>query len=129
MKSLSTLLFLAAGIVNLLPVIGIWSAERLQILYGVSLDDPSLVILLRHRAALFGIVGAILIAAAFSASLRPLAVAAGLVSMLSFVLIAYLVGGYNMELGRVVLIDIVASIILIGAAVANHLGRGMAAVR
>ena len=45
-------------------------------------------------------VDAILITAAFSESLRPLAVAAGLVSMLSFVLIAYLVGGYNTELGR-----------------------------
>ncbi len=129
MKMLSTVLLLIVGIVNLLPASGALSTRRLQALYGVVLEDPNLVILMRHRAALFGIVGILLVASAFHASLQPLALTVGLVSMLSFVLIAYLVGGYNAELQRVVLIDLVASALLLGAGLASYMAhaRGAAA--
>ena len=74
---------------------------------------PDLVILMRHRAVLFGIVGGLLIASAFHVPLRPVALGAGLVSMLSFAVIAHLVGGYNAALGRLVVIDLVASVLLV----------------
>jgi len=115
MDKLAALLYFVVGLVNLLPVSGVFSTGRLQTLYGVSLADPSVVILLRHRAVLFGVIGAVLIAAAFHTPLRPLALAAGLVSMLSFVLVAYLVGEFNSELRRVVAVDLVASGLLVGA--------------
>lgn len=115
MQKIATVLYLIAGAVNLLPVVGVLSAGRLQALYGVPLDDPNLIILLRHRAVLFGIIGAILVAAAFRAALRPLAIAAGLASMLSFVFVAYAVGDFNAELRRVVLVDVVASFLLVVA--------------
>ena len=123
MRMLATALFLIVGVVNLLPVIGTLSASRLQALYGVSLDDTNLVILMRHRAALFGIVGALLIASAFHRPLRPAAFAAGLVSMLSFVLVAQLVGGYNAELRRVVVVDLAATALLLGAGLITYLAR------
>ena len=115
MNTLATALYLIVGVVNLLPVSGALSASRLQVLYGVSVVDPNLIILMRHRAVLFGIIGAILIVAAFHPPLRAIAVIAGLVSMLSFVLIAYLVGELNAELRRVVIIDLVATFLLVGA--------------
>ena len=127
MRSLSTILFLVAGLVNLLPVIGVLSASRLEALYGVLFEEPNLVILMRHRAALFGIVGALLVAAAFHTPLRPVGLGAGLFSMLSFVLVAYLVGGYNAELRRVVLIDLVASVLLVGAGLASYFANARAA--
>ncbi len=123
MRMLATALFLIVGVVNLLPVIGVLSTSRLQALYGVSLSDANLVILMRHRAALFGIVGALLIASAFHGPLRPAAFAAGLVSMLSFVLVAQLVGGYNVELRRVVLVDLAAAALLLGAGLITYLAR------
>jgi hypothetical protein len=116
---LAMTLFVIVGVVNLLPVAGVASARRLQALYGVVLEDPNLVILMRHRAVLFGIVGAILVGAAFVHSLRPFAIAAGLVSMLSFVLVARLVGKYNAELRRVVIVDLAASALLVGAGLAR----------
>jgi hypothetical protein len=58
MRTVTTALILGAGVVNLLPAIGAFSAERLQSLYGVVIDDPNLGILMRHRAVLFAIVGA-----------------------------------------------------------------------
>jgi hypothetical protein len=123
MGMLVTVLFLLAGLVNLLPVIGVVSVNRLQELYGVVLEDPNLIILMRHRAALFGIVGALLVVAAFDTPLRTFALAAGLISMLSFVLIAFLVGGYNTELRRVVTVDLVASALLVVAGIAHYVGN------
>jgi hypothetical protein len=119
MQVFATILFLIVGVVNLLPVSGVSSTSRLWALYGVVFEDPNLVILMRHRAALFGIVGALLVASAFHTPLRPLALAAGLISMLSFVLIAYLVGGFNAELRRVVLVDLAASALLVTAGLAT----------
>jgi len=120
MQALSTALILVVGLVNLLPVSGVVSASRLQSLYGVALDDANLLILMRHRAVLFGIVGGILVASAFHSPLRPVGLAVGLTSMLSFVLIAWLEGTCNAELRRVVVVDLVASVVLLGAAVLGH---------
>ena len=115
MKKLASALYGLAGLVNLAPVMGVLSAERLQALYGVELTDPNLIILLRHRAVLFGIVGALLLTAAFRPALRSVAFPAGLVSMVSFILVAYLVGDFNAELHRIVWIDVVASVLLVSA--------------
>jgi hypothetical protein len=73
MRVLSTVLILLASLVNLAPVTGALSAERMQALYGVALPDENLVILMRHRAILFGIVGGLLAVAAFHPPLRPAA--------------------------------------------------------
>ena len=116
METLATTLFLIVGVVNLLPVSGVLSTSRLRALYGVAFEDSNLVILMRHRAVLFGIIGALLVASAFHAPLRPLALVAGLISMLSFVLIAYRVGNYNEALRRIVLVDLAASALLVAAA-------------
>ena len=82
MQVLTKTLFLIAAAVNLVPVSGVLSADNLAMLYGVAFEDPNLIILMRHRAVLFGIVGALLVASAFRPSLRPLGLAVGLVSML-----------------------------------------------
>jgi hypothetical protein len=116
MRVAATLLFLAVALVNLMPAIGALSTARLATLYGVAVNDPNLAILLRHRALLFAIVGGLLAIAAFDAPLRPIAGAAGLVSMLSFVAVARAVGEFNAKLRRVVAVDVVASIALVIAA-------------
>lgn len=116
MQRLTSSPYVVVGLVNLLPVVGVLSTGRLRALYGVDLEDPSLIILMRHRAVLFSVVGALLVTAAFRTPLRPLALASGLLSMLSFVGIAYLVGDLNAELQRVVLVDVVASGLLVCAA-------------
>jgi len=122
MKRVSAVLFALAGVVHLLPVAGVASAATLERLYGVALADPSLVILMRHRAVLFGIVGALLFGAALRPALRPIAAAAGLVSMLSFVAIAWLEGGASAELARVVRVDLVASALLVTGVFAGRRG-------
>ena len=115
MRLLSTLLIVLASLINLAPVLGAFSVERMQALYGIALPDPNLGILMRHRAVLFGIVGGIMIVSAFHPPLRPVAYAAGVISMLAFLAIAWLAGGYNAEIQRVCLIDLVGVAALLGA--------------
>lgn len=124
MQAVSTALICLASLINLGPVLGALSTTRLQALYGVAFEEPNLVILMRHRAILFGIVGALLLVAAFYPGLRPTAYAAGFVSMVSFVLIAWVVRGYNENLRRVILVDLVGIAALLGAALIDYLGQG-----
>ena len=76
-------------------------------------------LLLRHRAALFGILGMLLLTAAFHAPLRAAALIAGLASVASFLLIAWWVGPVNGRLHRVVQVDLVALVLLLAAGVVN----------
>jgi hypothetical protein len=107
MRVLWVLLFLVAAVINLAPALGAFAPERMTALYGVELEDPSLRILMRHRAVLFGLVGGLMLVAAFHPPLRTAGYAVGFTSMLSFLLIAWLEGGYNSGIGRVILIDVV----------------------
>lgn len=123
MRLAATALYLVAAVVNLAPGIGVLSNARLATLYGVAVNDPNLAILMRHRAVLLAIVGGLLAFAALHPPLRPAATVAGLVSMLSFVVVLYAVGGYNAQLGRVAVIDVVASIALVAAAGVDYFAR------
>jgi hypothetical protein len=106
-----------AGVIHLLPLSGLLGAERLAALYGLDFSEPNLSILMRHRAVLFGLLGAFLVFAAFRPSLQTLAFVCAFVSVLSFLLLAWSTGGYNMQVGRVVTADLVALVALvIGAA-------------
>jgi hypothetical protein len=65
---------------------------------------------------LFGLLGVLLIAAAFRPDLRAVALIAGLVSTVSFLAIAWGVGGYNAQVARVVAADVLAVVLLLVAA-------------
>ncbi|MBU3671156.1 MAG: phosphopantetheine adenylyltransferase [Sinobacteraceae bacterium] len=106
------------GVIHLLPLSGVLGVSRLQALYGVTIADPNLEILMRHRAVLFGILGAFLIYAAFRPSYQLMALIAGSVSVISFLVIAGLIGGYNTGIARVVSADVLAVICLLIAAFA-----------
>jgi hypothetical protein len=117
----TTLLLLAA--IHALPLVGVLSAERVGALYGITVQEPNLEILMRHRAVLFGLLAAFLAYAAFKPALHGLALLAAAVSVLSFMALAYTAGPYNSAVARVVMVDWVAvGLLLVGGAV--HL-RGL----
>jgi len=117
MRYLVSASLIVAGIIHLLPLSGAMGAERLATLYGLDFSEPNLSILMRHRAVLFGLLGAFLVFAAFRSSLQAIAFIAAFVSVLSFLLLAWSSGGYNTLVGRVVTADLVALVALvIGAA-------------
>lgn len=117
MRWWSPVLLALVGLVHLLPVTGAFGAPQLERLYGVSIADPNLLVLMRHRAVLFAIVGGLLLAAAARADWRPLAITVGIVSVGSFLWVAGTVDGTNALIARVVWIDVVAlgMLVLAGA--------------
>jgi hypothetical protein len=121
-RLLVSAMLLVVGVIHLLPITGVVGAERLSALYGVAVNDPNLAILLRHRAVLFGLLGALLIAAAFLPALQPAAFIAGFASVLSFLWLALATGSYNPLIGRVVAADLVAlACLVVGAVAATYL--------
>ncbi len=119
MKYFVSAMLVVAGVIHLLPLGGVLGAERLASLYGVAIDDTNLLILMRHRAVLFGLLGALLVIAAFRPSLQPVAIAAGFVSAASFLLIALSGGDYNAALAQVVTADVVVLACIAGAGIAR----------
>jgi hypothetical protein len=112
MQYIITACLLTVGAIQLLPAVGMFGANRLSALYGIVVAEPGLELLLRHRAALFGLIGVFCIVAAFVPSLQSAALAAGAVSVLSFLLLAQRIDGLNSQLRRVVAVDIVAAALL-----------------
>ena len=123
MRYVATAMLLVVAAIHLLPLSGAVGAEQLERLYGVSFADPNATILMRHRAVLFGLLGALCAVAAFRPALQPLAFVAAFVSVGAFLLIAWQVGGYNARLERVFAADLVAAVCLAVGAAAHALAR------
>ena len=104
-----TLSLLVIGAIHLLPVLGVLGPERLQRLYGLPFEDTNLVLLMRHRAVMFGLLGVFQIIAIWSPTLQATALCAGLLSAASFVALGAS-GSYNAQLRRVIVADVVAVI-------------------
>ncbi len=113
MRYVVTTCLIIAAIIHLLPLAGVLGSARLAALYGLDFTEPNLAILMRHRAVLFGMLGAFLAYAAFKPHLQGIAFVAAFVSVVSFLLLAWSTGGYNPQVGRVVTADVVALVALV----------------
>jgi hypothetical protein len=113
MRFIVASMLLAVGIIHLLPLSGVLSAARLFDLYGITFEDPNLEILMRHRAVLFGLLGIFLLTSAFLPNLQLAALITGFVSVVSFLYLAYSVGGYNDQVNRIVTADKAALVCLL----------------
>ncbi len=124
MKHLATAGILVAAAINLAPALGAFSPERMAAAYGVVLDDPDLEILMRHRAVLFGIVGSLLVLAAFHEPARRIGYLVGFASMLSFLAVAGWVGDYSDSIRRIAIVDLVGiAALAVAAATDWHRNR------
>jgi hypothetical protein len=117
---LTTALLVIVGAVNLLPGYVALAPSKVSTAYGITVqgaDSADLTVLLRHRAVLLALVGVGLLVAAFLPSLRGPAIAAGAVSMGSFLILAWVTPALNSATTRVARIDIAALVVLVVAAV------------
>ena len=108
MNRIVTGMLIVVAVIHLLPLSGVLSAEQLSTLYGISFEEPNIEILMRHRSVLFGMLGTFLMYSAFKPQLHMYALVAATVSVVSFLYIAWSVGGYNDQVGRVYIADLVA---------------------
>lgn len=117
MRIIITATLIIVAIIHLLPLSGVISNEQLTALYGIAVNEPNLEIVMRHRAVLFGLLGAFLLYATFQPDLQAIAFVAAFISVISFIWLAGSVGGYNAHIGRVYTADLVAlGCLVIGSA-------------
>jgi hypothetical protein len=103
-----------AGLLNLLPAILAFLPEKMSKSYGIELPNANYELLLRHRAVLFGIIGGLMLFSAITKKHYDISTIAGLVSMVSFIILYFLIGeNINAELKKVMLIDCVATALLV----------------
>ncbi len=113
MRHLATILFLLVGLVNFVPIVGVLGAAKLEAVYGVPITHDDLLLLLRHRSVLFGLLGGLLIFAAFKVQWRALATVAGLVSMTAYLALAWPIDGHGTAIQKVFWADAVAVVLLV----------------
>lgn len=108
MRAVVAVCLIVMGVVHLVPLAGVLGAAKLSALYGIDASDPTLAILMRHRAVLFGVLGAFFIVAAFVPSYQLLALVMGTASAGTFVAIAWTTRGANPAITTIVHGDLVA---------------------
>jgi hypothetical protein len=125
MQSIATIMLLIVAAIHVLPLLGAFGEKHLSGLYGICLGDPNLAILMRHRAVLFGLLGAFLFVAALTPPLRLAGFVAGAISVGSFLLLAWHVGGYNTHLRKVFVTDVIAAVCLVCGLLAHLVTIGL----
>lgn len=107
-----TLALVVAGIIHILPVIGVLGSERINTLYDLQVADPNLLLLLKHRAILFSVVGIVMFAAVFNPLYQSLAISLGTLSMLTFIGFVYFGSGISPSLVSIARVDLFALLFL-----------------
>lgn len=120
-KAIAVLLIIV-GLINFLPVLGVLSAAKLSQAYSIELLGNDIVILMRHRALLFGVVGGFVLVSVFVPAWQWPAMGMAAISMLGFLWLAWSVGGYNESIARVALVDMAGMVCVAVAAVLKYLG-------
>jgi hypothetical protein len=108
------------GLINFVPVFGVISAQKLESAYSVVITGNDLAILMRHRALMFGILGAFILYAAFNPLYQLSAMIIGAASMVGFALLVITTGGYNEAIGKVFIADIIGIVFLVTAVILKY---------
>ncbi|MED5370773.1 MAG: phosphopantetheine adenylyltransferase [Myxococcota bacterium] len=98
-------LLLLPAIIHLLPVSGVLGAARLEKLYGARVDDPNLLLAMRHRALMFGGLGLGLLAAMLWEPARLPVVALTVLSDAAFAALALATPERSPQMTRVLIAD------------------------
>lgn len=115
-----TICLVIVGLINFVPLAGVIGAQKIESAYGVALNSNDLIILMRHRGLLFGIVGGFILYAAFVSSYQAAAMIMAATSMVGFAALVYSVGGYNGAINKVTIIDVVGIAFLLIAVVLKY---------
>ena len=113
MRIAVTIALLVAGLINFAPIVGVISADKLSGLYGMPFEDSDLIVLMRHRAVLFGLLGALIFYSIFNRSVQILASIAGIVSMVAFIMLAYAAGEYGDAFDKIIVADVIGTVALV----------------
>jgi hypothetical protein len=104
-EALTRVVLVVAAIVHLTPMLGLLGAPQLQRLYGIAIEQPDLLVLMRHRALLFGLLGLGLLAAVAWPPLRLAMLGAALASTVVYCVLVFSDPTLSAPLRRLAWID------------------------
>lgn len=117
MANAITVCLVIVGLINFTPLLGVVSSSKLERSYSIELQSNDLIILMRHRALLFGVLGGFILYAALVPYYQNAAMLMAGISMLGYGALTLSVGGYNAALFKVLLVDIVGLLLLLCAVI------------
>lgn len=120
MKTLLTLSLIMVGLINFLPVVGLLGSKNLESAYNVNLASNDLLILMQHRALLFGLLGGFVLYSAFVPSYQTPSIIMAGISMLGFAVLVHMVGSENRAILKVLTIDYVGIFFLLMAIILKY---------
>jgi hypothetical protein len=82
---ISVVALILSAVIHVIPLSGTLGRAHLMRLYGLSIDDPALLVLMRHRSILIGLIAALSLWAVFMPELQVAALVVALVSAGSYV--------------------------------------------
>lgn len=97
---------LLVGVINFLPVLGLFSIAQMSQTYGVDFQQTEWGILMRHRALLFGLLGGFVLVSLFKPAWQRPALLMASISMLGFLLLAWPLAALNAGLTQVFWVDV-----------------------
>lgn len=112
MSKLIAACLVIVGLINFVPVLALISIQKLEEVYSISLLSNDLIILMKHRALLFGILGGYILFSAFNRIHQGPAILMAAISMIGFVVIMHFVGDYNESLDKVLIFDYIGLVFL-----------------
>ena len=120
MTKLITVCLAIVGLINFVPVLAVISVQKLEEAYSISFVSNDLIILMRHRALLFGVLGGFILYSAFVPAYQGPAMLMAAISMIGYAALMYSVGGYNDSLYKVLIIDYIGIVFLAVAVVIKY---------
>lgn len=118
------LAFAVVGVIHLMPIAPVFLPETLQRLYGIAPTDTTMLLLMRHRALLLGLVGIFCLWACWSAPMRPAALLAATINVVGFLAFYALYGNPAGALRVIAIADFIALPFLAFAAWATLARQG-----
>ena len=113
MTWITILSLLIAAIIHALPAVGVLGTNWLHKLYGIEFTEPNTLLLMQHRALLFGVVALVFLHAVFQPDYRVFALVLGLITTVGFVVLAWPFEAHNALIVRVAKIDVVVIVFLV----------------
>ena len=98
---------LMVGLINFVPLLGLFSATGIESTYGVKLADQNLALLMRHRALLFGIVGGFVLLSIWVAQYQKAAMWMSGISMTGFAILVMQTVQINQAISNVLIVDLI----------------------
>ena len=80
----TALAYAVVGAIHLMPIAPVFLPETLSRLYGIAPGDSTLLVLMRHRAVLLGLVGILCLWAVWWPPVRPAALLAAAINIAGF---------------------------------------------